>query len=252
MIVGIIQARMGSTRLPGKVMMPIEGKSILERCMQRLSSSTKVSTWIVATTTDPKDNIIESYCKEHNILCYRGSEEDVLDRFYHAFKTHTPDAESIVRICCDNPTHDGSVVDYCIDEYKKLGVDYFSNGNEPPSYSQDGITAEVFTANSMEEAWTKSRLQSEREHVTPYIKKSPQFRKAWRKFDDHYSFKLSVDNENDFKLNEIIFRELGDTFTTHELISFLQSRPDIVALNNTSIINEGYLKSIKEDKQVRP
>jgi spore coat polysaccharide biosynthesis protein SpsF len=252
MIVGIIQARMGSTRLPGKVMMSIHGKSILELCLQRLSHSTKVDAWIVATTVDSKDDIIEAYCNMNNILCYRGSEEDVLDRFYKAYKTHTPEAKSIVRICCDNPTHDGLVVDYCIDEFTKLGVDYFSNGNEPPFYTQDGITAEVFTTSSLDEAWSKSKLQSEREHVTPFIKKSPQFKKAWRKFDDHYSFKLSVDNENDFKLNEIIFKELGDTFTTSELISLLQTRPDITSLNKTSIINEGYLKSIKEDKQVRP
>ena len=251
MIVGIIQARMGSTRLPGKVMMPIHGKSILELCLQRLSRSTKVDAWIVATTVDSKDDVIETYCINHNILCYRGSEDDVLDRFYKAYQKLASDATTIVRICCDNPTHDGAVVDFCIEEFLKLGVDYFSNGNEPPQYSQDGITAEVFTSASLVEAWEKSKMQSEREHVTPYIKKNPQFKKSWRKFDDRYKFKLSVDNENDFKLNEIIFKELGDTFTTAQLIDFLETHEEISKINSTSIINEGYLKSLREDKEIR-
>ncbi len=251
MIIGIIQARMGSTRLPGKVMKTISGSSILELCLKRLSQSQSVEKWIVATTTNENDDVIEAYCKKYNISCYRGSEEDVLDRFYQAKKLIAPEATVVVRICCDNPTHDGNVVDYCIHEFKKLDVDYFANGNEPPVFSQDGITAEVFTSEALEIAWNESRLQSEREHVTPYIKKSPRFKKAWRLYDSDFKFKLSVDNENDFKLNELIFEKLGHSFSTKELISFLKNHPELIDVNANSIINEGYLKSLREDKEIR-
>ncbi len=251
MIIGIIQARMGSTRLPGKVMKPIFGKTILELCIQRLSLSKSVEKWIIATTDNSSDDVIATFCKNHNIPCYRGSEEDVLDRFYQAKKLIAPEANVVVRICCDNPTHDGSVVDYCIQEFKKLDVDYFANGNEPPIFSQDGITAEVFTSEALDIAWKESRLQSEREHVTPYIKKSPRFKKAWRLYDSDFKYKLSVDNENDFKLNEIIFENLGHSFSTLDLINFLKNNPALISVNSSSVINEGYLKSLREDKEIR-
>jgi spore coat polysaccharide biosynthesis protein SpsF len=250
MIAGIIQARMGSSRLPGKVMMKINDRTILEHCLIRLSNSKKVDKWIVATTTNAEDNIIADFCETNQIACYRGSQNDVLDRFYRAQIELAPSAETIVRICCDNPTHDGTVVDYCIQEFNKLGVDYFSNGNEPPHYSQDGITAEVFTTIAMHQAWNKSTLLSEREHVTPFIKKSSYFKKAWRKYTDEFSFKLSVDNEADFKLNQAIFEGLGNNFTIPQLIQFLKSNPEIRSINASSIINEGYLKSLKEDKHI--
>jgi spore coat polysaccharide biosynthesis protein SpsF len=248
MITGIIQARMGSTRLPGKVMMPINGVSILEHCIKRLSVSKQVDKWIMATTIHSNDDVIALFCDKIGIDCYRGSEEDVLDRFYQANQKFSPSSEIIVRICCDNPTHDGVVVDYCIDQFLKLGVDYFSNGNEPPFFVQDGITAEVFTSEAMSIAWRESTLGSQREHVTPYIKKSAQFKKAWRKFSDEFQFKLSVDNSNDFKLNEVIFQELGVDFSVNELIYFLKNNPQILEINSDSIINEGYLKSLREDK----
>ena len=250
MIAGIIQARMGSTRLPGKVMMKINNRTILEHCLTRLSNSKKVDKWIVATTTNDDDDIIAHFCQAHHVLCYRGSQDDVLDRFYAAHLKFAPEAETIVRICCDNPTHDGVVVDYCIGEFLKLGVDYFSNGNEPPIFTQDGITAEVFTKEAMQLAWSKGTLLSEREHVTPFIKKSSSFKKAWRRYADNFGFKLSVDNEADFKLNQLIFERLGNDFSILELIHFLNNNPKIRNINASSVINEGYLKSLKEDRHI--
>jgi spore coat polysaccharide biosynthesis protein SpsF len=251
MIAGIIQARMSSTRLPGKVMMQITNKTLLELCYRRLSHSRRVDKWIIATTENSADDVIEKFCVDHQIAFFRGSEEDVLDRYYQATLSLFPNCKTVVRICCDNPTHDGEVVDFCIAEFEKYGLDYFSNGNEPPHYSQDGITAEVFTFEALEEAWKKSNLTSEREHVTPYIKKSPLFKKGWRKFNDEFNFKLSVDNHNDFLINKVIFETLGEYFSIKDIINLMSENKAISQINANSIINEGYLKSLKEDKKLK-
>jgi spore coat polysaccharide biosynthesis protein SpsF len=142
-------------------------------------------------------------------------------------------------------------VDYAIDEFQKYGTDYFSNGNEGPTYSEDGITTEVFTFESLKKAWQESTLLSEREHVTPYIKKSGKFSCAWRKYSSEYSFKLSVDTPNDLTLCSTIFKELGNDFSIDQLISFLKEHSDLLKINEDSILGEGYLKSLKEDKIVK-
>jgi spore coat polysaccharide biosynthesis protein SpsF len=251
MNLGIIQARMGSTRLPGKVLVDILGKSLLEHCISRLSLSKKIDKWVVATTTETADNSIEEACKSLSIECYRGSEWDVLDRFYQTAISQKETPNLIVRICCDNPIHHGEVVDYAINQFYLFGTEYFSNGNEGPVYSEDGITTEVFTFDSLKNAWEESKLLSEREHVTPYIKKSGKFSCAWRKYSSEYIFKLSVDTPNDLTLCKTIFKELGDNFSIDELISFLQKNSSLLKINEDSVLGEGYLKSIKEDKIVK-
>ena len=251
MNLGIIQARMGSTRLPGKVLVDILGKSLLEHCISRLSHSKKIDKWVVATTTETSDNSIEEACKSLSVECYRGSEWDVLDRFYQTAISQKETPNLIVRICCDNPIHHGEVVDYAINQFYLFGTEYFSNGNEGPVYSEDGITTEVFTFDSLKNAWEESKLLSEREHVTPYIKKSGKFSCAWRKYSSEYIFKLSVDTPNDLTLCKTIFKELGDNFSIDELISFLQKKSSLLKINEDSVLGEGYLKSIKEDKIVK-
>jgi spore coat polysaccharide biosynthesis protein SpsF (cytidylyltransferase family) len=251
MNLGIIQARMGSTRLPGKVLVDIHGKSLLEHCITRLSQSKKIDKWIVATTTESHDDVINEACKALGVICYRGSEWDVLDRFYQAAISQSENPNLIVRICCDNPIHDGEVVDYAIDQFHRFGTDYFANGNEGPLYSEDGITTEVFTFDSLKIAWSESKLLSEREHVTPYIKRSGKFSCGWRKFSSEYTFKLSVDTPNDLALCKILFRDLGNDFSIHDLISFLKQNPALLKINEDSVLNAGYIKSIKEDKIVK-
>ena len=161
MNLGIIQARMGSTRLPGKVLVDILGKSLLEHCISRLSLSKKIDKWVVATTSETADDSIEEACKSLSIECFRGSEWDVLDRFYQTAISQKETPNLIVRICCDNPIHHGEVVDYAITQFYLFGTEYFSNGNEGPVYSEDGITTEVFTFDSLKKAWEESKLLSE-------------------------------------------------------------------------------------------
>lgn len=251
MITGIVQARMGSTRLPGKVLMTVGDKTILEHCMNRLSLSSKVDRWILATTDEPEDDVIAHLCKEKGISFFRGPMDDVLSRYYHAALSLQEKPETIIRVCCDNPTHHGEVVDYCIDEFSRYGVDYFSNGNEPPQYTQDGITTEVFTFESLSAAYHEAVMSSEREHVTPYIKKSGKFRLAWRKFADDFHFKLSVDTATDLEINRELFARLHPLFTIDELSRFLAGHPEVAQKNAGAVFNEGYLKSVKEDKRIR-
>lgn len=251
MIKGIIQARMGSTRLPGKVLMKLGDRTLMEWCIQRLQKSTFVNEWIVATTDQAEDDAIENLCNLLQITCYRGSEWDVLDRFYQAIVAHKKIPQTVVRICCDNPTHHGEVVDFTIKEYQRYQLDYFSNGNQGPHYYEDGITSEVFSFQALETSWKNATLLSQREHVTPYIKTSGKFSCGWRKFRSDFDFKLSVDTPNDLLLNETIFERLGGDFTIATLSDFLIAHPELIKINLNSEKGAGYKKSLNEDKKVK-
>lgn len=247
----IVQARMGSTRLPGKVLKPLHGKTILDHLVDRISPAEKVDAIVIATTTNAEDDAIETWCADKGVLCHRGSDWDVLDRFYQAANSMDETPDTIVRICCDNPLHSHKVVDFVIGEFEKAGTDYFSNSNQEPDYLEDGFDVEVFTYASLKDAWEKAELLSEREHVCPYIKK--HFECGWKKANQEYDFKLSVDTENDFKAVEGIFEALKDTpdFSIDEVVELLKARPELLDANKESIINSGYAKSLASDRKVK-
>jgi len=248
----IIQARMGSSRLPGKVLREVSGNHILGHLVERLSKSSRIDHLVVATTSNAEDDAIAAWCLSKGIDCFRGSDWDVLDRFYQAAVNQPTRPETIVRICCDNPLHSYKVADFVIGAFEESGADYFSNSNEEPDYLEDGFDTEVFTFHALEEAWKKAELLSEREHVCPYIKK--HFRCAWKKAHPDYHFKLSVDTENDLLAVRRIFEELHDTpdFGVHEVVDLLHRKPEILEINKESRINEGLRKSLNEDKTIRP
>ncbi len=251
MTVAIIQARMGSTRLPGKVLLPVNGEaSILATLLHRLSPSKHIDRFIVATTELPEDQAIADFCERHGFDCFRGSDWDVLDRFYQAANRLDETPETIVRICCDNPLHHHSVADFVIENYKSSGADYFSNSNQEPDYLEDGFDTEVFRFSALKTAWEKAELMSEREHVCPYIKK--HFKCAWKKANADYQFKLSVDTAQDLAAVRTIFTILGETgdFGIDEVVQLLQNRPEILEINKESKINSGFEKSLKEDKNI--
>lgn len=251
MIVAIIQARMGSTRLPGKVLMPMNGKTILDHLIDRISPAKNLDDIIIATTTDIEDDAIEVWCMNKGVGCYRGSDWDVLDRFYQAAIAQKEQPDTIVRICCDNPLHSHKVVDFVIAEYEASGMDYFSNSNEEPDYLEDGFDVEVFSFSSLEDAWNNAELLSEREHVCPYIKKNNKC--AWKKAHPEYNYKLSVDNENDFRAVEGIFKALEDQpdFGINEVVNLLKKHPELLEANKESIINSGYKKSLASDRKIK-
>lgn len=247
----IIQARMGSTRLPGKVLKTINGKTILGHLVDRIAPSRLVSKVVVATTTNPEDDAIEKFCTEKKIAVSRGSDWDVLDRFYKAAQSYQP--QNIIRVTSDCPLNSHKVVDFVINEYLLSGKDYFSNSNHEPDFLEDGFDVEVFSFNALEAAWKEARLLSEREHVTPFIKNSGKFSCGWKKYSSRYHYKLSVDSENDFKAVALIFSRLENVpdFGMEEVLDLLEKGPAILDLNRESEINSGYKKSIREDKNVR-
>lgn len=247
----LIQARMGSTRLPGKVLSSIAGKTMLEHVLERLAPSSYITRFVVATTELPEDDAIESICTNLGVAVHRGSDWDVLDRFYGALNAFGENRQTVVRICCDNPTHHFSAIDFVYQQFLRYGVDYFSNGNEGPWYYEDGFTAEVFTRQALETAWRESTLLSEREHVTPYIKRSGKFSCGWRKMIPDYTYKLSVDTPEDMDKASEIFEALGDNFTPEELVHFLKQNPRFQVSDPAATFNVGYMKSLKEDKKVR-
>jgi spore coat polysaccharide biosynthesis protein SpsF (cytidylyltransferase family) len=247
----IIQARMGSTRLPGKVLKTIKGHPLLELQQMRLAASKKADQIVIATTTNPEDNAIEQFCRERNISCSRGSDWDVLDRFYKAAITFSPD--NIIRITADCPLHHHKVLDFVVEEYLKSGKDYFSNSNCEPDFLEDGFDVEVFSFMALETAWREATLLSEREHVTPYIKNSGKFSCGWKKYSEDYNYKLSVDSPNDFRAVEAIFNAFDtiEDFGMNDVIRLLRERPEILALNADSTINSGYDKSLKNDRKIK-
>jgi spore coat polysaccharide biosynthesis protein SpsF (cytidylyltransferase family) len=244
----VIQARMGSTRLPGKVLKKIKGYSLLEIQQMRIKPAKLVDETVIATTNSPEDDAIEFFCKEKNINCYRGSDWDVLDRYYQAAKKHN--ATNVIRVTSDCPLQHHSVIDFVINEYLRSGKDYFSNSNHEPDFLEDGFDVEVFSFKALEKAWEEAELRSEREHVTPYIKNSGKFTCVWKKYNDKYQYKLSVDSLNDFKAVEFIFNSFQSItdFGMNEVVELLRSKPEILELNKESVINSGYQQSIQNDK----
>ena len=216
----------------------------------RIRPSKLVDKIVIATTTNPEDDAIENFCIEKGINYYRGSDWDVLDRYYQAAKKFNP--ATIIRLTSDCPLHHHSVVDFVIEEYMKSGKDYFSNSNNEPDFLEDGFDVEVLSFKALETAWKEAKLLSEREHVTPYIKNSGKFTCGWKKYYKDYHYKLSVDSENDFKAVESIFNAFDSLtdFGMNEVLDLLKSKPEILELNKESIINSGYIKSIQNDKKI--
>jgi spore coat polysaccharide biosynthesis protein SpsF len=249
----IIQARMGSTRLPGKVLMDVNGKSILENLLDRLSPATGVDEIIVATTNLPEDDAIESFCANKNIKCFRGSDWDVLDRFYQAVGTVENRPDHVIRICCDNPLHHYTVLQKVLDAYIKSGADYLSNSNHEPDFLEDGFDVEVFSSDSLEQAWKSADLLSQREHVTPYIKNSGKFKCEWVRTNPTYHYKLSVDTPNDLLLAKKIFSSFENsiTFGMDDVVELLEKHPEFLEINRESEINSGYQKSLREDRKIK-
>jgi spore coat polysaccharide biosynthesis protein SpsF (cytidylyltransferase family) len=246
-VVAIIQARMSSSRLPGKVLMPLANKPVLAHIVERLSYCKMIDKIVVATTNEVSDDLVADYCDNNNIDCYRGSLEDVLDRYYQTAKIHH--ADPIVRITGDCPVIDPVVVDAVITGYLSGEYDCYGLGGEFP----DGLDCTVFSFSAIERAWKEAKLQSEREHVGPYIENNPHlFRNgALELFQGLSQQRWTLDELNDYELLSKIFNELyrlDSPFLTHEILQFIQNNPDLLAINSKIVRNEGYLKSLQEDK----
>lgn len=234
---------MGSTRLPGKILKPILGKPMLAHEIERLKTSKKIDSIILATTDKVEDNATAALGKECGILVFRGSEEDVLDRYYHAAKEASADV--VVRVTGDCPLHGGAVIDEVVEHFLNVGVDY-------SIYVPEGLDTEVFTFAALERAWKEAKLPSEREHVTLYIQNHPEifhldslWSREWEPL-----MHWSVDSQADFNFITKIYEALypsNPLFTKDDVLAFLREKPALLEINKGGTGYEGLAKSLVED-----
>ncbi|MBD1381923.1 cytidylyltransferase domain-containing protein [Metabacillus arenae] len=248
MILAILQARVSSTRLPGKVLKPILGSPMLLKQIERIKRSKKIDKFIVATSKEALDNDIEQLCKENNITCFRGNLMNVLDRFYKAAVNYIP--ANIVRLTGDCPLIDPELIDKVIAFHNKGNYDYTSNTIEP-TYP-DGLDVEIFRFYCLEHAWREAVLPSHREHVTPFIYEQPnRFRiGSYKNHKDLSQLRWTVDEERDFELVTKIYEALypsNPNFTSEEILTFLDENPNLKNLNKDIKRNEGFQKSKEAD-----
>ena len=248
-VIAIVQARMGSTRLPRKVLLNLEDKTILEHVVNRVRSSKHIDDVVVATTVSKDDLRIVELCANLGVSVYCGSENDVLDRYYQAAKLFK--ADNIVRITSDCPVIDPKTIDDAISLHLKDNVDYTSNTLKE-TYP-DGQDVEVFTFTALRTAWKSAKLASEREHVTPYIRNNPDFFKhASLKYKEDLSQKRwTLDNAEDLEFLRLVYKYLyskNPLFNMDDILALIEKKPDIEKINQHIIRNEGYLKSLREDK----
>lgn len=245
----ITQARTGSTRLPGKVLMEINQVPLLKIHLDRLKKSRKIDKIIVATTVNQEDDIIEKLCAEWGYNVFRGSESDVLDRFYQVLKNIKPNW--VVRVTSDCPLIDPKLIDDVISFAQKKDIDYCSN--TLIEKFPDGQDVEVFKYHALEYAWQTATKKSDREHVTPYIREQSNLNNnnlfTAINFDNDINFsniRMTVDEQCDFDLICKVISELGLNNTWLEYTEYIINNK-LLEINSNIIRNEGYLKSLKND-----
>jgi glutamate-1-semialdehyde 2,1-aminomutase/spore coat polysaccharide biosynthesis protein SpsF len=243
-VVAIIQARMGSSRLPGKSLAEIEGHPMLWHVVQRVKRATMVDRVVVATSTAPADDAIEKMCRDNNVPCYRGSENDVLDRYYGTAQAEK--ASQIVRITADCPLIDPEVIDHVVSRFQRGDLDYASNAMVR-TYP-DGLDTEICTFSALEKAWHEARKSSEREHVTPYLR-TGKFRTANIENNSEFSYlhcRWTVDEREDLEFVRAVYASLRgkDSFLMEDILQLLREKPELEKLNSEILSNRGYYKSL--------
>lgn len=231
-IVAIIQARMGSTRLPGKVLMDLAGKGVLARVVERVSRLNSIQSIVVATSINRENEPIAVECARLGTQCFRGSENDVLGRYLGAAREHQ--AEAIVRITADCPLIDPEISDSVVNEFVQRGADYASNVF-PRTYPR-GLDTEVFTREALELAWTHATAPHQREHVTPYLYEHPEvFRLASIQADADYAFhRWTLDTPEDLELIRSIYSRFDgrEIFSWREVVRLCEREPALVEINS--------------------
>ena len=249
-LTAIIQARMGSTRLPGKVLKDIVGRPMLWHIVRRLSYVACVDQIVVATSDNDADEPIRNFCMEQEVLCFAGSELDVLDRFYRAALHFS--ADPLIRITADCPFVDPRVVAELVQyfssgEYDLVGVatgagSIFLEGGRYP----DGLDAEIFSFAALERSWREATEQSDREHVTPYLWRVPgRFRvSSLQAASDYSHLRWTVDNEADLQLVRRIYEALHreeEPFVMQDILEYIKQNPQVAQGNAAFLGQEGYL-----------
>jgi spore coat polysaccharide biosynthesis protein SpsF len=249
MILSILQARVSSMRLPEKVLKPILGRPMLLLQIERIKRATLIDRFILATSTDQSDDPVEKLCRENKITCVRGSLNDVLDRFYQAALPLNPD--HVVRLTGDCPLADPVVIDQTISSHLQGGFDYTSNVVKPTF--PDGLDVEIFRFSCLQQAWKEAKSPSQREHVTPFIHQQPDRYKIGSVTNpfDLSQLRWTVDEPDDFALITMIYEALypgNPLFSMKDVLTYLDEKPQLKVYNTHFKRNEGFQKSLAEDK----
>lgn len=231
--VAIIQARMGSTRLPRKVMLDLAGQPMLVRDVNRVRRARTLDEVVVATTVKSDDDVIADLCESLGWLCSRGNEQDVLDRYYRVAVERVADV--IVRLTSDCPLIDPDVIDLVVSEFKRLHpqLDYLSNTLPRRTFPR-GLDTEVFSFRALEQAWRDDSNAAWREHVTPYIYRNPDIFKISGVASevDYSEMRWTVDTPEDLEFARRIYTHFGDDdFSWRDVLALLEERRDWIEIN---------------------
>jgi spore coat polysaccharide biosynthesis protein SpsF len=232
MIAAIIQARTGSSRLPNKVFRLLCDKPLIWHVCNRLKGSQKIEKIILATTQNPMDDSLEDWALENEIPCFRGSENNLIDRFYNAANHFSVD--TIVRITADDPFKDYEIIDKVISLFEDNDLDFAYNNN-PPTFPE-GLDTEVFSFKALEKAWKESTDDFEREHLTQYFYRNPSlFRQQCLKNKTNLSYlRWTIDTIADFEMTEMVYNKLfnlKNVFNMSDILVLLKKEPEIAKIN---------------------
>lgn len=247
-VLAVLQARMSSSRLPGKVLLRVCGKPLLQHQIERVRRCAEIDRLVVATSQDDRDDAIAVLCEQLGVPVFRGSLDDVLDRFVQAARPHAP--EWVVRLTGDCPLTDPAIIGRVVRTARSGGFDYVSSALNPTF--PDGLDAECLRFAALEQAWREARLASEREHVTAFVYKHPErFRLGEvRNAEDLSALRWTVDEPADFVFVSQVFERLhgrNPAFHMDDVLSLVRNEPQLAMLNDGILRNEGYEKSLRHD-----
>lgn len=234
MIVAIIQARVGSTRLPNKIFNILAGKPLIWHVVNRLKFSKRINKVVLATTNNTKDDVLAKWAIENNVILFRGSEDNVLERFYFAAKENN--ASVIVRITADDPFKDPEIIDEVIGLLEDHNLSFAYNNN-PPSFPE-GLDTEVFTFDALEAAYRNSKEKYELEHVTQHFYRN---KNVYRQMNfpnssgDFSYLRWTIDTQTDFEMARKVYKALykeGQIFYRDQILQLLKDNPEIAAINS--------------------
>lgn len=246
-MLAVVQARYSSTRLPGKVLKKIGDKVVLEMIMERLNQSRCIDEVVIATSNKNSDNVIEDFCKKYNFKIFRGSLDDVLERFYMVALKYK--AENILRITGDCPFIDYGTIDEIIINHCEKQYDYFGLGGDFP----DGLDCTCFSFKALKESYLKAELPSEREHIGQYIENNAGSFKTGEinKFQQYKNLRITLDEPEDLELLNRIIMEWPKSLNilkTENVLGFLEKKLDLIKINQHISRNEGLKKSLKYEE----
>lgn len=250
-VVAIVQARMGSSRLPGKVLRPVLGRPLLDFMVQRMRRAKTLDGIVLATTDQTADDAIVRFGHDAKLSVFRGSEDDVLGRYYGA--ALAAGAATVVRLTSDCPIIDPAIIDLVVNYFcQHPDLDYCANTTPPPGTYPDGMDVEVFSFAALERSHREARLPSEREHVTFHMWRTGLMQTATvHQAIDQSSYRFTVDYDEDFRVIESILIDLGvgnPDFSMADAIAYMDARPDLRALQAGIVRNGGWNRAFDKDK----